>query len=511
MKNRISNGIIVILFTIIPALLPAQTSAWPKLFSGEDSAAVSALVLYPDSLRLSIFEACKYPEAIVRITHLQQTTSSAFANLLSGYSRQQQEDLWDLTRYPDLVHQLAVSQSGSMENIAEQYPPEIQDKIRQYAVGYTSVFHQMDDLYNTSAQQFSDLLKGYAPSAIHAFNDLVAMPEVLNILNDHLQMTVLVGDLYKKDPAGLIHTADSLNLVLVQQNAINTEAWKKSITDDPAAAADLKATAEEYAQENGYTADDYSTAPSQYYVEHYVCYSYPYWFGYPYWYPYYYWYPYPWWYDWGFYIDPFGNMVFIGTPSYYFTYWYFYYPHHYYHHPYLANVYVSYYYGPRHTMDGNSNVVHEWVAGNREYLSQDFVTNVSGRPNMIRDLGKFETDLQQHNAVNPAAVESRDQFISDHKKDYPSLNAPDADQIKQEQAAPQWYEAPKTPPVKQPPVKVKDQQKNDTGQPQKESPKYDFKKVDKAQQYHKSVWGNETPSRQQPTPPNTGTKNKKIH
>ncbi len=69
----------------------------------DDSSAIYALVLYPENLRLSIFESCKYPEAIVRITGLQQKTSNAFVELIGNYSRQEQEDLWDLTRYPDPV------------------------------------------------------------------------------------------------------------------------------------------------------------------------------------------------------------------------------------------------------------------------------------------------------------------------------------------------------------------------------------------------------------------------
>ncbi len=502
MKKLILSGWIVIVCAISPSPGFAQSANWPDQLNSGDSAAIYALVLYPDSLRLSIFEACKYPEAIVRTANLQEKTSNAFVDVIGGFSREVQEDLWDITRYPELVHALVAKgqpEDPELSVLAQSYPPEVQTKIMYYGHEYYGVFRQIDELYISSSKQFNDLLKGYSPVAIRAFNDLIAMPEVLNILNDHLQMTVLVGDLYKKDPAALIHTADSLNYVAVQQNAANVDAWKKMISEDAQAQADLKDAAREYASENGYTEDDYSTAPSQYYVEHYVCYSYPYWFGYPYWYPYYYWYPYPWWYDWGFYIDPWGNVVWLGPPSYYFTYWYFYYPHHYYQHPYIASMYVTYYYGPRHVTDENTNVVHDWVKGNREYLPDNFTADAGGRPEIIRDLGKFETDMQSHNLSNPQNPVSRDEFILNHEKEYPALNIPTKDQIKTEKERPVFYETPKTPPAKQPPVKINEPKKDEIKKPDNPQPKYDFNKVNKAQQYHKSVWGN-TPGQQRPKP-----------
>ena len=515
MKKMMHSCMIAFLFAIIPTLGYSQIDNWTSGLNDDDSAAIYALVLYPENLRLSIFESCKYPEAIVRITGLQQKTSNAFVELIGNYSRQEQEDLWDLTRYPDLINKLVKNDmlsKSDLNYLALQYPSEIQGKINLYGRDYFNTLKQMDLLYSNSIIEFNTLLKGYPPSAVAAFNELVSMPEVLNILNDHLQMTVLVGDIYKKDPTGLLRTADSLNLIAAEQNAANVDAWKKTISEDAQAQADLKASAAEYASDNGYSEEEYSTAPSEYYVENYVCYSYPYWYGYPYWYPYYYWYPYPYWYDWGFYIDPFGNVVIINTPSYYFTYWYFYYPHHYYYHPYLANVYVTHYYGPNRTMDGNKNVVHDWVEGNREYLPEKFTEDPANRPDVIRDIGKFENDRKAYNMLNPATPLSKDDFIVKNKNEYPKLNVPSADQIKKEKNAPVFYEQPKNPPVKQPPVKVNEEKEKNIEKPKKEEPKYDFKKVDKAQEYHKSVWGTEpTPQRPRPQPKTTPNKNKRTN
>ena len=87
--------IIAFLFALISFSANAQNNNWTNNLNNEDSAAIYALVLYPENLRLSIFESCKYPEAIVRITGLQKKTSNAFVDLIGNYSRQEQEDLWE--------------------------------------------------------------------------------------------------------------------------------------------------------------------------------------------------------------------------------------------------------------------------------------------------------------------------------------------------------------------------------------------------------------------------------
>ncbi|MBP6657817.1 MAG: hypothetical protein KA284_08175, partial [Bacteroidia bacterium] len=53
---------ISIQFIFLSLNLTAQKSVNTTNFSKEDSAAINALALYPDSVRLNIFEASQYPE-----------------------------------------------------------------------------------------------------------------------------------------------------------------------------------------------------------------------------------------------------------------------------------------------------------------------------------------------------------------------------------------------------------------------------------------------------------------
>jgi hypothetical protein len=478
-------------------------SAWLTTLSSADSAAINALALYPDSIRLSIFEACKYPEVIVRVSMLQQKTSGEFIQLLSAYSRQEQDELWDLTRYPGLIEKLAAGESKSKDEINQilaAYPNEIHDVAMKYARNHPELLQSISVLYTRSSDAFDRILKDYPPSVHAAVNDLIELPEALSILNDHMQMTVLVGDMFRKNQAQLIRTVDSLNLVLARQNAEDLEAWKQMVQNDPNLQNDLIAAAEDYAAENGYSAQEYSQTPTSTYIDHYIVYPYPYWFGYPYWYPYYYWYPYPYWFDWGFYLDPFGAMFVFGFPSYYFSYWYFYYPPHYYHYPYLCNSYVSYYYGPRNVVTQNTNIVRDWVNEKSRYLPADFTANSSKHLEAIKQLGQFETDFDKYRLQTPSHTITKDEFLKKNEPKYQKLNVPPK-AMEGEKTRTQLTQVQKAPPVKQPQVRIpevaRELKQKEGVPPAKEIPlKFDFGKVNPALEHHRTTWEQSTPKQQ---------------
>ncbi|MGD0711841.1 MAG: hypothetical protein ABR968_11765, partial [Bacteroidales bacterium] len=306
-----------------------QQTQTTKHSTREDSAAFNALVLYPDSIRLDIFEVCEYPAAIVNIASLQKNSSSGFSDAIGSYSKEEQEDFWNLSRYNGLISDLAQGGKKSKEEIAKilvNYPEEIHETALKYGEKYYETLKKLDDMQTQTNTQFDQILSEYPPVTQHAIKVLTQYPEIVSLLNDHLSLTVRIGDHFRRDSVGVIHRMDSLNLAEVRQNAEDAATWKQNIQQDPQEANDLKSAATDYAKSNGYTQEEINETPSPEYITTYVCYPYPYWFGYPSWYPYSYWYPYPYWYDCGFYYDPYGNLVYIGYPSYYFTNWYFYYP-----------------------------------------------------------------------------------------------------------------------------------------------------------------------------------------
>ena len=514
-----------------------QQNVTPKHLMREDSAAVHALVMYPDTIRLDIFEACEYPAAIVSIASLQKTSSTDFVNLISGYSKDEQEDLWNLTRYPGLIAKLAEGSEKSTDQIHDiliDYPAEIHEAALKYGTKHYDLLQKMDEIQSQTDAQFEQVIADYPAETQDALRDLVRFPEIISLLNDHLSLTVRVGDRFRRNPRGVIHRADSLNLVETRQNAEDAEAWKQTIEQNPDAATDLQNAASDYATENGYTQDEVNASPNPDDVSNYTCNPYSYWFGYPTWYPYSYWYPYPFWFDCGFYHGRSGKIVMIGSPSYYFTNWYFYHPEHWHHYPHLCDAYINHYYEPRRLVGANTIIVHNWVRENRNYLPKDFISNNSRRSLVIRQVGQLHMDVRKHQGAKPVSPEGRDQYFRNNMSRYPALNADqkkiakpptrNADQVIRTEEQDKRYIIPDIiqPPVKQPPARIgtrverppvrvatpvqppvkiatPEQPRPTTPRP---TPSYNFNQINKAQEYHRDVWDQTHPSvRPQPQPP----------
>src|ERR1700722_19447829 len=125
MKTLIYSILLVIIsITGVNAQQVSTHTPWTK----EDSAAINALALYPDSVRMEIFTACEYPAIIVNVASLQKNSSAAFADLVGSYDKTKQEDVWNLSRYPNLISRLVEGGKKSkedIETILNDYPADI--------------------------------------------------------------------------------------------------------------------------------------------------------------------------------------------------------------------------------------------------------------------------------------------------------------------------------------------------------------------------------------------------
>lgn len=399
---------------------PVSTSIpWTK----EDSAAINALALYPDTTRLKIYRACQYPAIIVNAASLQKNSSAAFASLISGFPRSMQEDLWNLSRYPNLISSLAdggKKSTSQTDSILAAFPPEIHDAALKYAQNNYGILKSINDLQDSVDGQFRQLLASYPADIQALFEDLIRMPALFSLLNDNLNLTVRVGDHYKRNPEGLTREMDSVATVRQQQQAKDVEDWKNTLQNDSSARKDLQQAANEYADSNGYKTADVDTPHDTTIINNYYTYPYPYWFGYPVWYPYDYWYPYPYWYDWGFYYGPYGNMVVFGMPSYYFLNWYFWRPLYWGRYPYLGSCFINHYYGRHrlHTLD--RLVVHNWVQENRRYLPANFTGHYPHRAEAMRQIARLNArSLNKDGSINERA---RSQYFTSNRASFTALN-----------------------------------------------------------------------------------------
>src|ERR1035437_203983 len=383
----------------------------------ENQETVDAIAMYPTETRKIIFEATEYPEVITKLNEMQKNSQDAFEKLISSFDKEEQEKIWNLTRYDGLISDLAGNHNMSedeINNILVNYPEEIHKTALEERKSNYDLLVQIDKMNKSYNSDFEILMSGYIPEVINVFKEMIKMPEVLDILFDHMQYTVVVGDYYKRNPETVLHKTDSLNLVLTQKNTQEADEWKQSMNDNPQAQEEYTQAAQEYAQDNGYQPEDYNASMTQD-VTNYSSNPYNWWFGYPSWYPYDYWNPYPYWYDWGFYYGPGRRAIFFGLPSAYFMEWYFYSREHSSKYAELSNHYYNYYNKHRESLNNNSisHSVNDWRNTNKDIVTDDWDKDNINRAQRFIEYGQMEVDRRKYNTKYPllSADVSKKQLI----------------------------------------------------------------------------------------------------
>ncbi len=421
-------GLFMALFVPVAAVAQTDVALLGDL-AEENKASVEALVLYPSETRLAILEATKHPEVLIKMQDMREKTSAVFRTLIEDFPRTTQTVFYDLSRYPGLTESL-VSQKDNpvaMRSALEVLPGTKREESFGVVSRQMPTLSKINELNQTSRRAFERLIGGYSPPAQQAFEQLLGLPEVIDLLNEDLRFTILVGETYRDNPAWVIQKTDSLNLAVARAHAEELENWKTSLENDPAAKAELQSAANEYASENGYDSEDnyrddlYNNGPYNYdddiAVYHYYE-PYPYWYGYPWWEPYPRWRPYPWWYDWGFY--PHG-VVIVYLPSYHFTHWYFDNPHHHHHYNHLSTHFVNHYYGHRNSGTTISVGVREWRGRNRAVISDEFLADKGRLPERLKEYGSFEAGRTAVNARNPQKQFSQEAYLEKNAQKYPEI------------------------------------------------------------------------------------------
>lgn len=494
MKTLIYSALLLTL-TATGANAQQVTSHTP--WTKEDSAAINALALYPDSVRREIFTACEYPAIIVDVASLQKNSSAAFADLVSSYSKTKQEDVWNLSRYPNLISRLVTGGKKSkedIETILNDYPAEVHDMALKYGRDEYDLLKKVNDLQINTNEQFNDVISPYPADVQKVFTDLLQMPEVMNLLNDHLSLSVRVGDRYKRNPEWVMHKSDSTAAAEAAVNAQQLADWQNTMQTDTAAQNEMKQAANEYATDNGYNQSDVDAPLDDADINNYAVFPYSYWFGYPTWYPYAYWYPYPYWYDWGFYYGPYGNMICFGFPSYYFTNWYFWGPSHWHRYPHLGSAYISHYYGQHRLNTMSRQVVHNWVHENRAYLPKDFIHNDATRVAALRQYGELnEKVMHKDGSIN---LQERNTYLAKNAAKYTALNPnPEQPKVPDEKQGADVRQPYTRQPVVNPP---RGQSQRAQAQPQQQRSlqrnTQPYSNIQRAQSYHSNSWQQAEPT-----------------
>lgn len=497
--------ILMLIIGLLPIAKAQQTSLLQKL-SDEEQNAVEAIALYPEEQRLSILEASAHPEILVRIQSIQRNTESQFREILQGLPEEDQKMIFNLSRYPELIQTLCLDRikksRSKVEKLSASYPEEIRQQAIDANGRYFNTLLQINDLYDFSDQALNDILNPYPQAVKDAYQELLKLPEVMQTLSDNVSMTVLLGDLYKRQPEQLKKELDSLNVVVAEQKAKELNDWKQSLENDPDAMEEYEQAAREFARDQGYNETDYEQPiPAKYTTEVYV-YNiwrpYPYWFGWPWWYSYDCWYPYPWWYHWGYYYGPGNVIVFVGLPSGYFVHWHFNHHRHLYYYPHFTNRMITYY---NHNRTANTSVgrgVRQFEEQTHTQLTPNWLDNDANRVERIKEYGKLSMDYQARESNLNNAIDNQYEYLRNNEDKYPALKPVVREQPVSKVIQPQGQYRPESLPSVTP---SQTREKIIQKQPSK------YQEIDRANDFHQNSWERtkvqpqQTEPNRQPEPP----------
>lgn len=424
MKKRITLFITTFLISLPLFNIAQQQSLLSQLQNGEKEA-IEAIALYPEKQRSAILEASKYPAVLVRMQNIRKNSEADFQALLSDLTEEEQKQAFDISRYPELIASICENgkkrSDSEMDDLLKNYPDDTKETAKHLNKMHFSMLQKINELHSDSQEEFDNVISEYSKETKDAYYELLKLPEVLTILNEYMNTTVLLGDIYKSNPEQLKQELDSLNTVVAEQKAKELEEWKQSLENDPEAMAEYEEASKEFADDQGYDASVYTkTYTTNVYVyDNWRPYSY--WFGPPWWYYYDYWYPYPWWYHCGYYYGPNNVIVLVGFPSPYFVHWHYYHHQHFYYYPHFTNHMITYYNGHRESMNSVNSETANWVSEHRNDFPEAWIKNDGMRVERIKEFGKFEIDYERERDMNTSIPSKRD-FLENNASKYPAIS-----------------------------------------------------------------------------------------
>ena len=284
---------LAVLLTTVPfafsSIAHAEDAETLKRTLGEDHASIEAISLYPEQIRIAILEASTHPELIVKVAVLQQSSSAEFQEIVSELDRDDQEAIWDLTRFPGLIEALVegdIKTKREIGKILADYPAEIHDTALKYGRTEYDVLVDVSDLNAATDEWFEALIESYPRKTQESYRRLIYHPEIMELLKEDMALTVLLGDAYERDPESVRKLSAELNLKLSSERAKELRQSGEESQEQSDVDEETLSVAEVYRKKYAYDdsefegprSDDTDIEVTYYGV------PYPYWFSYPRWY-----------------------------------------------------------------------------------------------------------------------------------------------------------------------------------------------------------------------------------
>ncbi|WP_221393059.1 hypothetical protein [Dyadobacter sp. NIV53] len=257
---------------------------------------------------------------------------------------------------------------NNIEALLNNPSPELKEAAWKLYDKHHNDLVTVNNLNQQAVGSFQNLIQLLNPDAKQAFKTLQEMPDVLSLLNDHIDITTELGQNFKNDPSGVSQQIAEVHDQQENQNKQDLANYRDELSQDPQALQELAQASQQYANTGGYS----YPAPAQTQVINYGS-PYSYWFGYPSWYNSPMWYPGAFGYGSGIYFGLGGYPSIYGLPSLGFSNWFF--GGAYRRYPNLYRQYGRYYnsYGSR---GGYASPARSAFMGT---ASRHFVPNINGR------------------------------------------------------------------------------------------------------------------------------------
>jgi len=410
MKKNLRLASITFLALFFGQSIFSLAQSYQDSLKKDDDDIITSIAPYPADVRNAILNVSQYSQKLVKIERIQARTSQSFQDLLASYPREEQEKYYELSRYPDLIHQLVSGPPQTLEQVKPtltNYPQEVSAAVSALFPMHLADLTAMDKTYQSSQKALDNIIKDLPGDVQADFKKVIGMPEVMSLLTERIDLAVSLGDAYKNDPQGTKRKIDSLSNQINAQNQKDLEDYKQQVASDPKMQEEMKKSAQDFADSysaNGETQGPSDTVldPNQQQVSqpqdqqpqvvnnyyggaNYNPNPYPYWFGYPYWYNYPMWYPQPLYYHTGFYIGAGGAIVVLGLPSRAYSGWFFNYGYHRY--PRYYNYCNTYYHAHAAFVSRvNGNVYRGFNSNVNRHFAQINRNNAIRNANVKRDM-----------------------------------------------------------------------------------------------------------------------------
>ncbi|MGI9431706.1 MAG: hypothetical protein ACR2PQ_05815, partial [Myxococcota bacterium] len=466
MLQRFLTRSLVVILTI---LLPVAATTLGEPLSGiadEDLPALEALSLYPEDLRRSILEASTEAHVLGELSARQERSRESFARLLEPYEQETQEQLFQLTRYPTLVAEIVEGgpkNPDELETIAARYPEDALDAALAAGGQNWKLVSRAHALLSSEQTAFGRLVGDLPDEKQSAFLALIDTPEVLALMSENTEMTVLLGDAYERDPDGVRLAFDDLQQVVAERNAEEARDFAELVESDPELQEEVDASYREYEEE---FVEPAAPAPVQQVNVHVnIVRPYSYWVGVPPWvradYSYYdpwmHWYPRPYWRRSGLWFGPRFTVV-HRVPHFGFYGWYFNRPVHHHRYPRLSNHFLrhhdrhgyghhydrghrghhydrghrGYHRGRHHRRFGpGGHAVGRFVRNAEREMPRGFLRAGKDRPQRLAEYGRLKNEMRRdyrksgkwrgHGKAKKHNRDDLDRFVAKRPGDFPGL------------------------------------------------------------------------------------------